>query len=413
MKAVFVSHDGAQDISGVLTWMQRVLPHLAQSGVGIEAHLFRFGDAPGVTQCVLEAAGITCRTAPWPADTPTGVGQCLRWLEESRPDVYVPNSVVPAYFAARFARESGAATIAVLHSDDPVYHGIVDEFVAGSPPWRVTAVVGVSGFLAELARRAAPRLPVASIPCGVPLDAAQPVTHCTPGLRLVCVGRVVEEQKRATATAQALAAAIDRWEDTFVGVIGDGPALPAVRQVLARHIAVGKAELSGRLPAASVMAHLRKFNVFVLLSDYEGLPVALLEAMSLGLVPVCLALRSGIGEVIRDGTNGLLVRDRGPGFLAALERLRDPTVRQQMGERAVETVRSRYQLAACGQRWLEFLREVAPGPGWRSTNPLPSRFRLPAANPLFGDLDRRPVTLFGRIMRKVRGRLASASTNPT
>ena len=51
----------------------------------------------------------------------------------------------------------------------------------------------------------------------------------------------------------------------------------------------------------------------------NGLPIALIEAMACGVVPICLQTRSGFVE---HGVTGLLVRDRGKDFIAAVQRLR-------------------------------------------------------------------------------------------
>lgn len=53
---------------------------------------------------------------------------------------------------------------------------------------------------------------------------------------------------------------------------------------------------------------LRRLDVFVLPSYFEGLPVSLLESMSYGIVPVATAVGS-IPEVVTDGENGLLIKD--------------------------------------------------------------------------------------------------------
>lgn len=46
-------------------------------------------------------------------------------------------------------------------------------------------------------------------------------------------------------------------------------------------------------------------DFFVLTSDFEGLPLTLLEAMSMGLIPICTPA-GGIVDVIQDGVNGFL-----------------------------------------------------------------------------------------------------------
>ncbi len=77
------------------------------------------------------------------------------------------------------------------------------------------------------------------------------------------------------------------------------------------------------------------FDVFALSSDFEGLPIALLEAMASGIACVATAV-GGIPEVVTDGDDGLLVPSGDTSaFATRLEKLlADPDLAAHVGEHA-------------------------------------------------------------------------------
>lgn len=114
------------------------------------------------------------------------------------------------------------------------------------------------------------------------------------------------------------------------------------------------------VPRSAVSSLLASADVFVLPSLFEGMSLAVLEAMSAGL-PVIVTPSSGVSDVVRDGVEGFIVPSRDPEALrAALTRLRDdPSLRWTMGQsahaRAVEFTWSRYAatvVAAIDERLL-------------------------------------------------------------
>ncbi|MGC9184620.1 MAG: glycosyltransferase [Thiomonas sp.] len=87
-------------------------------------------------------------------------------------------------------------------------------------------------------------------------------------------------------------------------------------------------------------------DAFVMSSHWEGLPIALLEAMASSKAVLCTRV-GGIPDVVIDGDNGLLV-DAGdvPHFAQQLDRLlQDATLRQRLGQRARETVIARFDVS--------------------------------------------------------------------
>jgi glycosyltransferase involved in cell wall biosynthesis len=100
-------------------------------------------------------------------------------------------------------------------------------------------------------------------------------------------------------------------------------------------------------------------DLFVLPSLHEGLPLALLEAMALGL-PVVASSIGGIREVVTDGKTGLLVPPGDPVALAgAIGRLfDDPELARRLSTAAQESVRERFSVEAMVHGVSDIYREV-------------------------------------------------------
>ena len=95
-------------------------------------------------------------------------------------------------------------------------------------------------------------------------------------------------------------------------------------------------------------------DILAMPSRWEGLPIALLEAMAMSR-PIVATRVSGIPEVIQDGDNGLLVPPSNPEALAgALRRLlTDRSLREKLGRRAYQTMCERYDVARTARAYEE------------------------------------------------------------
>jgi glycosyltransferase involved in cell wall biosynthesis len=119
--------------------------------------------------------------------------------------------------------------------------------------------------------------------------------------------------------------------DVRLLVAGEGDTA-ALREVAAAHGAADAVALLG--PRGDVPDLLAAATVGVLSSDFEGMPLAVLEYMAAGL-PVVATGVGGVPEIVRDGETGFLVAPRNPAALA--ERigrlLDDRALAREMGER--------------------------------------------------------------------------------
>ena len=90
---------------------------------------------------------------------------------------------------------------------------------------------------------------------------------------------------------------------------------------------------------------IRLFDVFILTSKHEGLPMALLEAMALKTPVICTAV-GGMKEVMKDGINGLLIRSDDPyNIVEAVLRIKNsPNLSRKLAENAKKTIEKEYSI---------------------------------------------------------------------
>jgi L-malate glycosyltransferase len=125
----------------------------------------------------------------------------------------------------------------------------------------------------------------------------------------------------------------DRDLPIRIAAVGRGPSRDALH---ARHAEMGLGDRFQFLGQRDdVLRLLAGADAFVLASRHEGLPVALMEATSVGL-PVVASRVGGIPQVLQDEVDALLVPPGDPGVLAqAMTRLAsDPELRDRLGRRA-------------------------------------------------------------------------------
>jgi N-acetylglucosaminyldiphosphoundecaprenol N-acetyl-beta-D-mannosaminyltransferase len=150
--------------------------------------------------------------------------------------------------------------------------------------------------------------------------------------------------------------------DLRVVIVGDGPErLSIERKVVAAGLS-DVVELRGEVrPAWPTVG---RFRVYVLTSVTEGLPLSVLEAMSLGS-PVVATAVGGLPEIVEEGVTGFLVpRHGGKEVIAATlaERiarlLQDDALCQEMGSRAKKRAAEKFSTSAAAQAMLSIYHEA-------------------------------------------------------
>lgn len=94
------------------------------------------------------------------------------------------------------------------------------------------------------------------------------------------------------------------------------------------------------------------------MSDFEGLPVALLEAMAAGVVPLARSIPSGIPELIQHERTGLLVvKNPAKAAETLVELSRNKELWQHCSANARALVESAYSSDRCFDLWLALLKQ--------------------------------------------------------
>lgn len=240
-----------------------------------------------------DAAGFVEETAPVLA----------RWLNELAPDIYLISASGDIGWVVLPMLRPEIATLTIGHTDSETfylparhYRSFLTRAIGVSPEVSVSYVMSC----------VIEKEHVEWIPYGVIASENEPSGNNTP-LRMIYVGRLEEEQKRVADLARVINQMTAKGVDYRFEIVGDGDAGETFAAAVASEIATGKVVMRGWLAPADVLAAMRRSDVFVLTSAYEGFCIALVESMANGCAPVVTDIRSGNKELVDDGENGFMV----------------------------------------------------------------------------------------------------------
>ncbi|MEQ4531415.1 MAG: glycosyltransferase [Mixta sp.] len=139
-------------------------------------------------------------------------------------------------------------------------------------------------------------------------------------IRLLTIARLTDK-KGIFTSLEACRILKERGYAFTYNVLGNGPQREEVEQTIARYGLQDQVILHGFQPPQVINQFLRESDIFMLPSqtaedgDMEGVPVALMEAMARG-IPVVSTWHSGIPELVEDGKNGWLIKEKDAAALA-------------------------------------------------------------------------------------------------
>jgi len=151
---------------------------------------------------------------------------------------------------------------------------------------------------------------------------------------ITCVFR---KQKRLDIWLDVAKALHEKHPELHFIIVGDGILKKEIHQksqLLEMHAYLHFVGLQ-----SETRPYLQAVDIFMMVSEFEGLPIALLEAMSMGCMPACTDA-GGIPELVKDNSNGILVPVNEPMQLInrLSELFQQPEKIKMMGDAARKTV---------------------------------------------------------------------------
>jgi len=291
--------------------------------------------------------------------------QLARWFRALQPDVVLahrPKDVKLS--AAALWLAAPTPLVHAKHYGEPLKDRLDYRMV-----WRkgVSAMAVPSYESLKRLKEGAPwlgRMPVTVIPNGADTDRFRPLPEerermrreldIPAGVFVVCYHGRLAAPKRADLVIHAVAAAA---ADVPVQglIIGDGPEGPSLRK-LAHELGAPVLFTGHRDDIPELLAAV---DAAITMSEVEGAPIAVIEAMGCGL-PVIASNATSHPEVVADGESGILVEPGQPkgAAQAIVDVTRNPARRAELGAAARARAVEHFDSDAMLDRYESFLEEI-------------------------------------------------------
>jgi len=302
----------------------------------------------------------------WPA-----VQQLTELIHTHKPDLVHGHSAIGGLVARVAAHRAHAPTVYTVHGfgfkpEVPLVRRTAAALAERMMARWTTHMICVSKYERELAFDLAiepervhliangiARLPA---PAATENTDAAPTQNSSVMPRLIMVARM-KSPKRHDLLLQALAKVRNTLgHELPVTFAGDGP---LSTELHAQAQALNLKNITWAGDVSHVSELLTQHEVFVLLSDHEGMPITVLEAMRAGLCVLASSL-PGIREQINTYQDGILVANT-PEAVAEklLQLVRDPHMRKRLGRAAQEKFEDSFTADTMAERVLQVYRQCA------------------------------------------------------
>ena len=398
MKILFCAYDRPGQIaSGPNAWLQRLVPDLISNySLDIQTLFVYSGEyrqCPTISyfkENNLPIHLINSNTRNYVEDQ---VKILLNIVRREHISTVVANLVIPALYATQYLKQFNIPVIGVMHSNDTFYHGVITKFIHGNKKNQLSTAVSVSEYINTICTSQNTQTQLLNIPCGTPEAKKSAFPESQEILKVIYAGRLVVQQKQILKLTKAFCDASKVNSNLEFSIYGNGDKEQSISALINHERASKNVKLFKALPPKEIINKIQEHHVFTLMSDYEGMPIALMEAMACGVVPICLNEESGINEIIEHGVNGFIVKNRGKDYQDKLQLLvNDRSLWETMSKNSIATIEQKYSSKITHQKWFELLNQFKDV----KQKPLKIPLRIKLKGPLLYYGDNRKPSLKNR-----------------
>lgn len=283
----------------------------------------------------------------------------IEYLENQVPCIYIPNfdfihSCVSPKLSDRIK------IVGTVHCDNKAHYEQVNRL---GKYWDAIIAVSKNIFkkVEEIDQSYSKRLHF--IPYGVYIPSTIPnrTQDQNSTIKLIYIGRLIQTQKRILDLPKIVDLLMDRNVPFELTVIGNGPEEYKLAKRWKKLIERNVIQLLGTLANEKIYEILAKNDVILLMSEFEGTPMSLLEAMGQGCIPIVTNISSGIPELVEDNISGYRVPigdiDMFAECIARLQR--ESNLRKEMSLRSYYKVQnSPYNLESMTRQYIKLFNHL-------------------------------------------------------
>lgn len=189
-----------------------------------------------------------------------------------------------------------------------------------------------------------------------------PLTPAVPGETMpkqkiiLYVGRLVRTHKRVDRLLRIWQKIESHHPDWQLQIVGEGEERPALEK-LARWLRLQRIHFLGY--RSDMPTIYRTASFICLTSNFEGLPMSLMEGQQYGVIPVSFDSYAGIQEIAQDGKAGIIIPSYSlRRYASRLNRILDHPQEQEQLRRQALAAAQPYDPQVIGQQWLRLFEEL-------------------------------------------------------